>query len=74
MLKDKYSSNEITTNYLPILFDEKLIYHTFKSAQSIESAYPVLAIVTGTKPDFYKQAPLIAEVVKENVPAFAHSL
>lgn len=70
MLKDKYSLNEITTNYLPILFDEKLIYDTFKSAQSIESAYPVLAIVTGTKPDFYKQAPLIAEAVKENVPAF----
>lgn len=70
MLKDKYSSNEITTNYLPILFDEKLIYDTFKSAQSIESAYPVLDIVTGTKPDFYKQAPLIAEAVKENVPAF----
>lgn len=70
MLKDKYSSNKITTNYLPILFDEKLIYDTFKSAQSIESAYPVLAIVTGTKPDFYKQAPLITEAVKENVPAF----
>lgn len=70
MLNDKYSSNKITTNYLPILFDEKLINDTFKSAQSIESAYPVLAIVTGTKPDFYKQAPLIAEAAKENVPAF----
>ena len=41
-----------------------------QSAQSKESAYPVLAIVTGTKPDFYKQAPLIAEAAKEKVPAF----
>jgi len=31
---------------------------------------PVLAIVTGTKPDFYKQAPLVIEAAKENLPVF----
>lgn len=31
---------------------------------------PVLAIVTGTKPDFYKQAPVMEQAVKEGVPAF----
>jgi UDP-N-acetylglucosamine 2-epimerase len=31
---------------------------------------PVLAIVTGTKPDFYKQAPLVLEAVRENLPVF----
>jgi UDP-N-acetylglucosamine 2-epimerase len=31
---------------------------------------PVLAIVTGTKPDFYKQAPLVFEAVRENLPVF----
>ncbi len=31
---------------------------------------PVLGIVTGTKPDFYKQAPLVIEAAKENLPVF----
>lgn len=31
---------------------------------------PVLAIVTGTKPDFYKQAPLVIEAAKEDLPVF----
>lgn len=29
---------------------------------------PVLAVVTGTKPDFYKQAPLVSECDKQNLP------
>ena len=32
--------------------------------------YPVLAIVTGTKPDFYKQAPLVTEAMKRRIPSF----
>ena len=31
--------------------------------------YPILAIVTGTKPDFYKQAPLVAEAIKRRIPS-----
>jgi UDP-N-acetylglucosamine 2-epimerase len=34
------------------------------------SNYPVLAIVTGTKPDFYKQAPLVREAAKRRIPSF----
>lgn len=35
-----------------------------------KTASPVLSIVTGTKPDFYKQAPLMAEAAREGIPAF----
>lgn len=38
--------------------------------QAGEKGSPVLAVVTGTKPDFYKQAPLVIEAAKEGVPAF----
>jgi len=38
--------------------------------QAKKAASPVLSIVTGTKPDFYKQAPLMAEAKKEGIPAF----
>ncbi|MGH9953737.1 MAG: UDP-N-acetylglucosamine 2-epimerase, partial [Nitrososphaeraceae archaeon] len=32
--------------------------------------WPVLAVVTGTKPDFYKQAPLVNEAIKQDLPIF----
>ena len=70
MRGDKYTPIEVPAKYLPILFNQTLVDETFRSAQSIDSKYPVLAVVTGTKPDFYKQAPLIAEAVKEKLPAF----
>jgi UDP-N-acetylglucosamine 2-epimerase (non-hydrolysing) len=35
-----------------------------------KSASPVLAVVIGTKPDFYKQAPLVLEAAKSNLPVF----
>ena len=31
---------------------------------------PILSIVIGTKPDFYKQAPLVVEAIKEKIPVF----
>ncbi len=31
---------------------------------------PILAIVTGTKPDFYKQAPLVLEAARNKLPVF----
>lgn len=70
MCGEKYTPIEVPVKYLPILFDRALVDETFRCAQSIDSNYPVLAVVTGTKPDFYKQAPLIAEAVKEKLPAF----
>lgn len=39
-------------------------------SQAEAAASPVLAVVTGTKPDFYKQAPLVAEAARQKVPAF----
>jgi UDP-N-acetylglucosamine 2-epimerase (non-hydrolysing) len=40
----------------------------FSSAKSRNS--PILGVVIGTKPDFYKQAPIVVEAIKENVPVF----
>jgi hypothetical protein len=31
---------------------------------------PILAIVIGTKPDFYKQAPIVFEAAKEDLAVF----
>ena len=31
---------------------------------------PILAVVTGTKPDFYKQAPLVLEAARNKLPLF----
>ena len=31
---------------------------------------PILAVVTGTKPDFYKQAPLVLEAARNKLPVF----
>ena len=52
---------------LPVKVSENL-QSVFAMARKDNS--PVLAIVTGTKPDFYKQAPLVIEAAKENLPVF----
>jgi UDP-N-acetylglucosamine 2-epimerase (non-hydrolysing) len=57
----------ISTNPLPIkVFDN--VDSVFDRARTNKT--PVLAIVTGTKPDFYKQAPLVHEAVREKLPVF----
>jgi UDP-N-acetylglucosamine 2-epimerase (non-hydrolysing) len=43
--------------------------HTIFAEASARNT-PVLSIVTGTKPDFYKQAPLVLEAVRERLPVF----
>jgi UDP-N-acetylglucosamine 2-epimerase len=60
---------DISTNYLPIMIDNRSIEQTFKRACEIGNLCPVLAVVTGTKPDFYKQAPLVTEALRQNLPA-----
>ena len=70
MLATKYDQLDVSTNYLPILMNQVLIERTFEIAQSLGPGFPVLSVITGTKPDFYKQAPLLAEAVKQNVPVF----
>lgn len=61
---------EIITNYMPLLINHELIKRTFEFAQSLGHGFPVLSIVTGTKPDFYKQAPLLSEALAQNIPFF----
>lgn len=57
----------VSRDMLPIKLAENL-GSVFEQAKEQKS--PVLAVVTGTKPDFYKQAPLMIEAAKEKVPAF----
>ena len=56
---------DVSTNPLPIKVSDN-IHSVFDMARRDKS--PVLAIVTGTKPDFYKQAPLVLEAVREKLP------
>ena len=70
MLTTKYDQLDVSTDYLPILVNQVLIERTFEIAQSLGPGFPVLSVITGTKPDFYKQAPLLDEAVKQNVPVF----
>ena len=58
---------DVSTNPLPIKVSDN-VHSVFAKARRDKS--PVLAIVTGTKPDFYKQAPLVLEAVRENLPVF----
>ncbi|MDQ3853683.1 MAG: hypothetical protein M3299_12710, partial [Thermoproteota archaeon] len=57
----------MSTNPLPIEVSDN-VHSVFDKARRDKS--PVLAIVTGTKPDFYKQAPLVLEAVREKLPVF----
>jgi hypothetical protein len=55
----------VSTNPLPIKVSDNL-HSVFDKARREKT--PVLAIVTGTKPDFYKQAPLVLEAVRQKQP------
>jgi UDP-N-acetylglucosamine 2-epimerase len=58
---------DVSRSLLPVKVSDNL-----KSvfAKARKDSTPVLVIVTGTKPDFYKQAPLVIEAAKENLPVF----
>jgi UDP-N-acetylglucosamine 2-epimerase len=58
---------DVSRSLLPVKISENLqsVY-----AKARRDGTPVLAIVTGTKPDFYKQAPLVIEAAKEDLPVF----
>ncbi len=58
---------DVSKEPLPLRVSNNL-HSVFTKASQNKS--PVLAIVTGTKPDFYKQAPLVLEAAKENLPVF----
>jgi UDP-N-acetylglucosamine 2-epimerase (non-hydrolysing) len=58
---------DVSRNLLPVKVSDSL-HSVFAKAR--KESTPVLGIVTGTKPDFYKQAPLVIEAAKENLPVF----
>jgi UDP-N-acetylglucosamine 2-epimerase len=62
-----FSEIDVSKTPLPIKVSDNL-QSVFAKARIDKT--PVLAVVTGTKPDFYKQAPLVLEAVKENLPVF----
>ena len=68
-IKDKNIDNniniQIKKSFLPISINEKNLSVAFSNSDLKK----VLAIVIGTKPDFYKQAPLLLEAKKEKLPS-----
>jgi len=58
---------DVSRSLLPIKVADN-VQSVFAKARKDKT--PVLAIVTGTKPDFYKQAPLVIEAVKQDLPVF----
>jgi UDP-N-acetylglucosamine 2-epimerase (non-hydrolysing) len=58
---------DVSRKLLPIKVSESL-GSVFANARKQRS--PILSIVTGTKPDFYKQAPLVVEAAREKLPVF----
>jgi UDP-N-acetylglucosamine 2-epimerase len=58
---------DVSRSLLPVKVSDNL-QSVFAKAR--KDSTPVLVIVTGTKPDFYKQAPLVIEAAKENLPVF----
>jgi UDP-N-acetylglucosamine 2-epimerase (non-hydrolysing) len=58
---------DVSRSLLPVKVSNNL-QSVFAKAR--RESTQVLAIVTGTKPDFYKQAPLVIEAAKENLPVF----
>lgn len=58
---------DVSRSLLPVKISENL-QSVFAKAR--KDSTPVLAIVTGTKPDFYKQAPLVIEAAREDLPVF----
>jgi UDP-N-acetylglucosamine 2-epimerase len=69
-MKDKYEYRDVFTNYLPLAINHDSIGRALDVAGERGTSYPILAIVTGTKPDFYKQAPLVLEAMKRQIPSF----
>jgi UDP-N-acetylglucosamine 2-epimerase len=67
-IDEKTELIDVSNTLLPIKVNNPIISDTFKKA--IEKDSKVLVVVTGTKPDFYKQAPLVREAVIRDLPMF----
>lgn len=58
---------DVDKKSLPILVNRKNLDSIFSNSSLYDKA---LAIVIGTKPDFYKQAPLLIEATRQGLPSF----
>jgi UDP-N-acetylglucosamine 2-epimerase len=63
---DKININA-KNSFLPITINKNNLSAVFSQNKDFKK---VIAIVIGTKPDFYKQAPLLLEAKRENLPSF----
>ena len=63
----KSDTLKIDKEFLPIRINNTNLDTIFSKGNDFNKA---LAIVIGTKPDFYKQAPLLIESIKEGLPSF----
>lgn len=65
----KKNNIEVPVNpkFLPYIVYNNTIEHLLANYDSLEK---VLGIVIGTKPDFYKQAPILIESIKQGLPSF----
>ncbi len=66
--EDQQVDIDVSRDILPIKVHAELLSKTFDTAK--KRNIPILSIVIGTKPDFYKQAPLVVEAMKEKLPVF----
>lgn len=63
----KFDTLKLDKEFLPIRINNPNLETIFSKDNEFNKA---LAIVIGTKPDFYKQAPLLIESIKEGLPSF----
>jgi len=72
MLRKASKDSEIRFNrkVLPVTLFPSVLEDVFNRSLNNNNNSPILSIVIGTKPDFYKQAPLILEASKSRMPIF----
>ena len=56
--------------FLPITINKNNLTNVFSQNKDYKK---IIAIVIGTKPDFYKQASLLLEARRQNLPVFVFS-
>jgi UDP-N-acetylglucosamine 2-epimerase (non-hydrolysing) len=66
--KDQQVDLDVSRSLLPVKIYSDLLSKVLHLAKKQNS--PILAIVIGTKPDFYKQAPIVFEAAKKKLPVF----
>jgi UDP-N-acetylglucosamine 2-epimerase len=66
--QDRQTNINFSRRLLPVKIYSNLLSNVVDIAKKQNS--PILAVVVGTKPDFYKQAPIVFEAAKEKMPVF----